>query len=74
VQWSSGEKREAAAIEHNVDIIGLSGDLTGLLDVRMVLASELDKKRTKKSNDDWQLLHPARTLQEKIRGNRKLRQ
>jgi 5-methyltetrahydrofolate--homocysteine methyltransferase len=38
------EKIIAAAIEHNVDIIGLSGLITPSLDEMVHLAKELDKR------------------------------
>lgn len=41
------EKIIAAAIEHNVDIIGLSGLITPSLDEMVYLAKELDKKNIK---------------------------
>ena len=47
------EKIIAAAIEHNVDIIGLSGLITPSLDEMVYLAKELDKKKHKNSYNDW---------------------
>ena len=41
------EKIIAAAIEHNVDIIGLSGLITPSLDEMVYLAKELDKRGMK---------------------------
>ena len=41
------EKIIAAAIEHNVDIIGLSGLITPSLDEMVYLAKELDKRGLK---------------------------
>jgi 5-methyltetrahydrofolate--homocysteine methyltransferase len=45
------EKIIAAAIEHNVDIIGLSGLITPSLDEMFHLAKELDKRGLKFHND-----------------------
>jgi 5-methyltetrahydrofolate--homocysteine methyltransferase len=47
--WSDGnsERIIAAAIEHNVDIIGLSGLITPSLDEMVYLAKELDKQNIK---------------------------
>jgi 5-methyltetrahydrofolate--homocysteine methyltransferase len=46
------ERIIAAAIEHNVDIIGLSGLITPSLD-EMVYLKELDKQNIKFNHDWW---------------------
>jgi 5-methyltetrahydrofolate--homocysteine methyltransferase len=47
------ERIIAAAIEHNVDIIGLSGLITPSLDEMVYLAKELDKQNIKFHHDWW---------------------
>jgi methylmalonyl-CoA mutase cobalamin-binding domain/chain len=47
------EKIIEAAIEQNVDIIGLSGLITPSLDEMVYLAKELDKLKYQNSNNDW---------------------
>jgi 5-methyltetrahydrofolate--homocysteine methyltransferase len=53
--WGDGnsERIIAAAIEHNVDIIGLSGLITPSLDEMVYLAKELDKQNIKIPIDWW---------------------
>jgi hypothetical protein len=52
VSWCLRENY-AAAIEHNVDIIGLSGLITPSLDEMVYLAKELDKTWAENPNNDW---------------------
>jgi 5-methyltetrahydrofolate--homocysteine methyltransferase len=46
-------KKLLLLIEHNVDIIGLSGLITPSLDEMVHLAKELDKRGLKSHNDWW---------------------